>query len=409
MDQPDYKRHLHDGREFKRLVNLGWKLDDIAARGGHTIEHVRAMLHLQEIPDVLRRLVEADVLSAATVLDAYRSHNEDGAATMRALCAGVTGLDEMGLDRRAAGVPAATIYIDDCLKVLASQPAETIDAIITDPPFEIGMYGKNWDRTGIAFSPTLWKALYKVLKPGGYIAALCSGRRYHRLAVAAEDAGFALFPFMVWKHLQALPKPANVSELFDRDNLADRPIIGYRSGSGFTTANGVQGQQSRLTTEFPVYARHVSAEAQHWEGWYYGRSAITPSIKPILLAQKPAKFERMIDNLRSYRTGALNIGALRTRNGGGWPTLELDYTGRKKEVHGSTHPTVKPLALMEDLCLLLCPREATVLDPFAGTGSTGLAALRQGFGCLLIDNDPAMRSEITRRMRESQFDFEFVS
>src|SRR6185437_10706000 len=118
--------------------------------------------------------------------------------------------------------------------------------------------GKGWDKTGIAFSNDLWGKLFAALKPGGFLAAFSIPRLYHRMAVAAEDAGFELYPFMVWKFDGGLPKPINLSELFDRDNLTEREIIGYRNGSGYTKANVDHGAQSRTHTQFPIYARHVS-------------------------------------------------------------------------------------------------------------------------------------------------------
>jgi len=235
------------------------------------------------------------------------------------------------------------------------------------------------------------------LKPGSYIAAFAAPRLYHRLAVAAEDAGLTVYPFLTWMFAGGLPKPINVSELFDRDNLDEREIIGYRSGSGFTTANVAQGSQNRNTTEFAVYARHVSPEAQQWRGWYYGVNCLKPALEPILLAQKSISEPRAIDNLRRHGTGALNLGALQDRQGH-WPTAILEHAKARKIDHGSTHPSVKPLSLVEDLCLLLCPQGGHILDPFAGTGTTGVAAKKCGFACTLIEQDVTMEAIIRRRL-----------
>ena len=300
-------------------------------------------------------------------------------------------------DHRAATVD---LHIDDCLKLLTSQAdsGEQYDAIITDPPYEIGLHAKAWDTTGISFSPELWRLLYAVLKPGGYIAAFAAGRLYHRLAVVAEDAGFTLYPFLAWRFANGLPKPINVSELFDRDNLTERAIIGERSGSGFTKANVTHGAQNRSKTDFAMRARHVSPEAQRWRGWYYGVNCLKPTLEPILLAQRPVT-GRAIDNLRQHGVGALNLGALQEQSGV-WPTTILDHAKARKAEHGSDHPSVKPVALMRDLCTLLCPPGGHILDPFAGTGSTGLAAQQRGFDCTLIERNAEMESVIRRRLAE---------
>jgi DNA modification methylase len=293
--------------------------------------------------------------------------------------------------------PLLVMYNDDCLNILKSLviSGTRYDAIITDPPYEIGLHRKGWDQTGVSFAAELWQMLHTVLKPGGFIAAFAAGRLYHRLATAAEDAGFEIYPFLAWCFANGLPKPINVSELFDRDNLAERAVLGQREGSGFTRANVRQGAQNRSTTRFAVRARHVSPEAQQWRGWYYGVNCFKPALEPILLAQRP-RDGRSIDNLRQHGVGALNLGALQDRCGH-WPTTILEHAKARRAEHDSDHPSVKPVALMADLCRLLCPPGGHILDPFAGTGTTGLAAQQLGFDCTLIEIDPSMASVINRR------------
>jgi DNA modification methylase len=289
------------------------------------------------------------------------------------------------------------IRIGDCLDLINST-TDMYDAVITDPPYELSLHGKTWDHTGISFSSDLWFRLFSILKPGGFIGAFAAPRLYHHLAMAAETAGFDVYPFMTWKFDGGLPKPANVAELFDRDNVNDREIIGYRNGSGFTKANVDQGAQNRTTTKFPVYARHVSQEAQEWRGYFYGVGTLKPCMEAILIAQKPIQTRRAIDNIRQWRTGALNIGALKDRYGS-WPTTMLTHKKARKADHQSSHPSVKPVPLMEDLCMLLCPTGGRIIDPFAGTGTTGVAARHMGFACTLIERDPKMEAVIRRRVQ----------
>jgi DNA modification methylase len=292
------------------------------------------------------------------------------------------------------------VIIGNCLDVIGDQE-NIYDAIVTDPPYELGYMGAKWDSTGISFSTDLWTKLFRVLKPGGFIVAFSAPRLYHRMAVAAEDAGFTMFPFLTWSYQGGVPKPANVSELFDRDVLPEREIIGYKSGSGYTQANVDQGAQNRGTTKFPVYARHVSPEAQEWRDYYYGVNCLMPSAEPIMLAQKPIDQPRAIDNLRMWRTGALNLGALKQRYGT-WPTTVFKHNKARKSDHQSNHPSVKPLPLLEDLCELLCPPGGKILDPFAGTGTTGVAAQMHGFECVLIEQNDKMETVIRRRLEWGQ-------
>ncbi len=292
--------------------------------------------------------------------------------------------------------PSIDLRMGNCLDILSGQE-NVYDSVITDPPYEIGLHGKGWDQTGITFSSDLWSKLFRALKPGAFLAAFSIPRLYHRMAVAAEDAGFELYPFMVWKFDGGLPKPINLSELFDRDNLTERKIIGYRNGSGYTKANVDQGAQARTHIQFPIYARHVSQEAQDWRGWFYGVNTLKPCLEPILIAQKPIQAGRMIDSVRQWGVGALNVEVLKIKTGN-WPTTILEHKKAKKADHQSDHPSVKPVGVMEDLCSLLCPPGGLVLDPFAGTGTTGIAARHLGLNCVLIELNPKMEEVIQRRL-----------
>ena len=294
---------------------------------------------------------------------------------------------------RAADVE---VRIGNCLDLI--EPKENIfDAVVTDAPYSIALHGYDWDSTGISFSAALWDRLFRVLKPGAYVAFFAAQRLYHRVAVACETAGFTLYPFLGWRFRDGLPKPINLAELFDRDNLDERDIIGLRRGSGFTQANVDHGAQNRSHTNFAMHARHISPEAQDWRGYYYGVNALKPCLEPILLAQKPICTERVIDNVRMWGTGALNIGALQDRYGV-WPSSIFPHRKAQKAEHQSDHPSVKPVPLMEDLCTLVCPGGGRILDPFAGTGSTGVAARNKNFDCVLIEENVAMRPIIEARL-----------
>jgi hypothetical protein len=225
-----------------------------------------------------------------------------------------------------------------------------------------------------------------------------SPRLYHRAATACEQTGFILYPFMGWRFRDGLPKPINLAELFDRDNVVERDIIGVRRGSGFTQANVDHGAQNRSHVDFARHARHVSAESAMWRGYYYGVNALKPCLEPILLAQKPISTARVVDKRGLWGTGALNIGALQDRYGS-WPSTLFPHRKAQKADHQSDHPSVKPVPLMEDVCTLVCPGGGRILDPFAGTGSTGVAARNKNFDCVLIEQDATMRPVIEDRVR----------
>ena len=85
-----------------------------------------------------------------------------------------------------------TLYHGDCRDVLAGMPDASVDAVVTDPPYELGFMGKGWDSTGIAYDVSMWREVRRVLKPGGHVLAFGASRTWHRLAAAIEDAGSSL-------------------------------------------------------------------------------------------------------------------------------------------------------------------------------------------------------------------------
>lgn len=286
------------------------------------------------------------------------------------------------------------VITGDCRTVMGTMAAagEQVDAIVTDPPYEINLHGKSWDRTGVAFDPGTWTSVYKILKPGGFLIAFSASRLYHRVACAVEDSGFTIYPFLQWQFPGGLPKPVNVSELFDRDSGIERKHLGPKKGSGFTRANVTHGAQHRSKETFEARERYISDESRAWKGYYYGVNAFRPTSEPIVLAQKPKSEARMIDNLRKHGVGALDFGDCDP-----WPTPVFAHPKARKTDHDSNHPSVKPVPLMEELIRLVCPAGGTILDPFAGTGSTGVAALRSGRHAILVERDEAMIPVIRRR------------
>lgn len=109
-----------------------------------------------------------------------------------------------------------TLYLGDCRDVLAKMGDATVDAIVCDPPYELGFMGKTWDASGIAYDVTVWAHCLRVLKPGGHLIAFGGSRTYHRLAVAIEDAGFEIRDQIQWIYGSGFPKSLDVSKAMDR-------------------------------------------------------------------------------------------------------------------------------------------------------------------------------------------------
>src|SRR5690606_26961993 len=109
-----------------------------------------------------------------------------------------------------------------------AMPPESIDAIVTDPPYGLGFMGKKWD--GLPPSLEWAEACYRVLKPGGHIAAFGGTRTWHRLAVAIEDAGFEMRDSLAWLYGSGFPKSMNVGKAIDKLAGAEREVIGSKIG-----------------------------------------------------------------------------------------------------------------------------------------------------------------------------------
>lgn len=345
----------------------------------------------------------------------------------------------------SAGGVILKLYQGDCLKILPTLPDNSVDSIVTDPPYELGFMNRKWDSTGISYNVDVWKECMRVLKPGGYLLAFGGTRTYHRMVCAIEDAGFTIHPMIAWINSQGFPKATNLSKQFDKQagfrrppSKTQRPIGGKNGIYEGQGGNWVETQNISLTPE-----------AQQWDGWYYGLQSLKPAIEPICMAQKPISEKRMTDNVLEWGTGAVNIDVCRIekrtffskgiRSGQGhyvgdnWsggqgektvhgrfpanvlfdePTAGmLDKSGasrffyvakasKKERGEFNNHPTVKPLALIRYLVKLVTPPNGIVLDPFAGSGTTGLACQSEGFGCILIEMESHNCGIIKRRLCE---------
>lgn len=113
-------------------------------------------------------------------------------------------------------VDGARVFHGDCRDVLRSLPDNSVDSVVTDPPYELGFMGKKWDSTGIAYDVTVWQECLRVLKPGGHVLAFGGSRTWHRLAVAVEDAGFELRDSIAWIYGSGFPKSLDVSKAIDK-------------------------------------------------------------------------------------------------------------------------------------------------------------------------------------------------
>lgn len=207
------------------------------------------------------------------------------------------------------------LYLGDCREVLPRVLADaSVDAIVTDPPYEYAFMGRRWDSTGVAFDVATWEACLRVLKPGGHLLAFGAPRTWHRLAVAIEDAGFEIRDSLQWVYGSGFPKNLDVSKAIDKAAGAARKVIGegasFGSGSLGNRARVAQGY--RPTELNPDGGTHpitapATEDAARWSGW---GTALKPGWEPIILARKPLA-GTVAANVLEHSTGALNIDGCR--------------------------------------------------------------------------------------------------
>ena len=195
---------------------------------------------------------------------------------------------------------------------------ESIDSIVTDPPYELNFMNKGWDNSGIAFQSNAWKQCYDVLKPGGYLLAFGGSRTYHRIACAIEDAGFEIRDTIMWLYGSGFPKSMNIGLAIDKKNGVESKIVGQNQNILKKQAKDLREGYRKIVDSYNAGAiernngfKNVSAdikEAQNeWNGW---GTALKPSFEPIIVARKPFKGS-YVDNVIEYGVGGINIGECR--------------------------------------------------------------------------------------------------
>ena len=383
------------------------------------------------------------------------------------------------------------LMLGNCLERMRELPDNSVDAIVTDPPYGLSFMGKKWDYD--VPSVEIWAECLRVLKPGGHLLAFAGTRTQHRMAVRIEDAGFEIRDMIAWVYGSGFPKSLDVSKAIDKAAGAERDFVPV----GDAVKRMIPGADQNETGSWikdngreyqPGISKPATEAAQQWQGW---GTALKPALEPITVARKPL-IGTVAENVLAHGTGAINVDGCRigdfvnttpsgvdrrnaalaeagyrpgqyqmgqtTPSGaqGRWPAnlihdgsqLVLDLfpetksgalnqasvkannrvygqhdgyanpkqygadtgsaarffycakTAKKDRGEGNTHPTVKPTDLMRYLCRLVTQPGGVVLDPFMGSGSTGKAAMLEGFNFIGVELD-SNYFEIAKKRIES--------
>lgn len=206
-----------------------------------------------------------------------------------------------------------TLFLGDCREVMTHLVDNSVDAVVTDPPYELGFMGKKWDASGIAYSQAVWREVMRVLKPGGHLLAFGGNRTYHRLACAIEDAGFEVRDCIYYVFGSGFPKSHDVSKAIDKQAGAEREAVrvakGARNGNGKNNDYGSYG--SAADGFYPITAP-ATDEARQWEGW---GTALKPAVEPCVLCRKPLSEKTIAANVLKWGTGGINVDGCRIGTG----------------------------------------------------------------------------------------------
>jgi len=195
------------------------------------------------------------------------------------------------------------LFHGDCLKVLPTLEENSVDSIVTDPPYELGFMGKKWDATGVAFNVDVWREAYRVLKPGGHLLAFSGSRTYHRMAVAIEDAGFEIRDQIMWVYGSGFPKSMAIDKQLDKQLGVEREVVGRNPNSRENSTKDNTLFESGTVGKTDYITKPSSEEAKKWEGW---GTALKPAHEPIVLARKPLE-GTVVNNILKHGVGGINI------------------------------------------------------------------------------------------------------
>lgn len=312
-----------------------------------------------------------------------------------------------------------------------------------------GFMGKQWDTGEVAFDPEFWAECLRVLKPGGHLVAFSGTRTYHRMTVAIEDAGFEVRDQIGWTFGSGFPKSHDISKAVEKvlsgeeypESTIER-IASYYGGLG--TALKPAWEPICLARK-PLSEKTIALNTMKWgvgainvdgcrietaagdyatggkndltgTGWGHKDNARTDQHPQgrwpanivhdgsyeVLAAFPDA--DGAVSNGRKAKQGIYEDGIGAAPQLPGYAdtgsAARFFYTAKadSDDRLGSKHPTVKPVDLMQWLCRLVTPKGGTILDPFAGTGTTGEAAFREGFNAILIEREEEYQADIRRRM-----------
>lgn len=358
------------------------------------------------------------------------------------------------------------LMLGDNVESLKKLPDNSIDSVVTDPPYGLSFMNKKWDYD--VPSVDFWKEVYRVLKPGGHVLSFGGTRTYHRMVVNIEDAGFEIRDQIMWLYGSGFPKSHNIGKAVDKIQGNEREVVGEieRIKPLPSKIRDIYLKDDFNGESFVPNKTEITKGNSQYEGW---GTALKPANEPICVARKPLSEDTVAENVLKWGTGGINVDGCRIgtesvpSKGHKCDTWNKNYENLKWEYNegrfpaniildeiagelldeqsgflksGSikphkqknktwkfscdevtssfngdsggasrffyqakvskaernmsgkcSHPTLKPVQLMSYLCRLVTPPNGIVLDPFMGSGSTGISAQLEGFRFVGMEMD----------------------
>jgi len=313
----------------------------------------------------------------------------------------------------------------DCLEQMKTLPDNSVDSIVTDPPYGISFMAKKWDYD--VPKVEVWKEAMRVLKPGGHALIACGTRTQHRMVVNIEDAGFEIRDVVSWIYGSGFPKSLNIHKKDERCpegwgtalkpaceffTLCRKPLSEKTVAANVLKwkTGGINIDGCRVPAEQGEYdVRHYTKEdcfqnketkkskfqVKPQPDGRFPANLIHDGSQQVLELFPETKPSRIGKPRGTKKKGLFanskfnKVGKEHNDSGSASRFFYCPKASKKDRDEGNHHPTVKPTALMQYLCRLITPTGGVVLDPYMGSGSTGKAAVQEGFsfvGCELDED-----------------------
>jgi len=191
------------------------------------------------------------------------------------------------------------VYCADCLEGMKQLEDNSVDAVVTDPPYGLSFMGKKWDYD--VPKVEIWKECLRVLKPGGFLLSFAGSRTYHKICSGIEDAGFEIRDQIMWIYGSGFPKSLNIEKAIDKLQGVEHPKNTIVSEN--RAMPGANYTRDKMDVQ--------SEKAKEWDGW---GTALKPAHEPIVVARKPLGEKTVALNVLKWGTGGINIDECRIGN-----------------------------------------------------------------------------------------------